>query len=70
GAAIESTNYGQTPLNLAATNGHETVAKLLLEKGAAIESKNNDGQTPLSLAAANGHEAIVKLLKLSPTTSP
>jgi ankyrin repeat protein len=38
------------------------VVKLLLEKGAELESKNNDGQTPLSWAAGNGHEAVVKLL--------
>jgi len=38
------------------------VAKLLLEKGADVDSKASDGQTPLSLAAANGHEDVVKLL--------
>ena len=37
--------------------------KLLLEKGADVESKDTDyGQTPLSWAAENGHEAVVKLL--------
>ena len=37
--------------------------KLLLEKGAELESKDNRyGRTPLSWAAANGHEAVVKLL--------
>jgi ankyrin repeat protein len=39
------------------------VVKLLVEKGAELETKdNNDGQTSLSLAAENGHEAVVKLL--------
>ena len=36
--------------------------KLLLEKGAELESKDKDGRTPLSRAAENGHEAVVKLL--------
>jgi ankyrin repeat protein len=39
------------------------VVKLLLEKGAELESKDKDfGQTPLSWAAECGHEAVVKLL--------
>jgi hypothetical protein len=38
------------------------VVKLLLEKGAELESKDNDGRTPLSWAAKNGHKAVVKLL--------
>jgi ankyrin repeat protein len=39
--------------------------KLLLEKGAELEAKDEDshyGRTPLSWAAMNGHEAVVKLL--------
>jgi ankyrin repeat protein len=37
--------------------------KLLLEKGAKLESKDKKyGQTPLSWAAARGHEVVVKLL--------
>ena len=37
--------------------------KLLLEKGADVESKDRHyGRTPLSWAAENGHEAVVKLL--------
>ena len=54
--------YGQTPLGLAAGQGHEAVVKLLLEKGAELESKDSEGWTPLSWAAEKGHEAVVKLL--------
>ena len=37
--------------------------KLLLEKGADLESKDREySRTPLSWAAENGHEAVVKLL--------
>jgi ankyrin repeat protein len=39
------------------------VVKLLLEKDAELESKDDrEGQTPLSQATENGHEAVVKLL--------
>ena len=41
--------------------GHEAVVKLLLEKGAELETKDSDGQTPLWRAAGIGHE--VKLLR-------
>jgi hypothetical protein len=54
---------GQTPLSWAAEKGHEAIVKLLLERGAELETKdNNCGQTPLSWAAEKGHEAVVKLL--------
>jgi ankyrin repeat protein len=36
--------------------------KLLLEKGADIESKDWDSRTSLSWAARNGYQAAVKLL--------
>lgn len=43
--------------------GHVAVVKLLLEKGAELEYKNNIyNWTPLSWAAENGHETMVKLL--------
>jgi ankyrin repeat protein len=38
------------------------VVKLLLKKGAELESKDNYGRTPLWRAAESGHEAVVKLL--------
>jgi ankyrin repeat protein len=55
--------YGRTPLLWAAEKGHAAVVKLLLEKGAELETKDKDyGQTPLSWAVKSGHEAVVKLL--------
>jgi ankyrin repeat protein len=36
--------------------------RLLLEKGAERDSKDNNGRTPLSRAAMMGHEAVVRLL--------
>jgi len=38
------------------------VVKLLLEKGAELETKSNNGQTPLLWAAKKGHAMMVKLL--------
>jgi ankyrin repeat protein len=49
--------------SLATGSGRKAVVKLLLEKGAELEPKDDEyGVTPLWLAAANGHEAVVKLL--------
>jgi ankyrin repeat protein len=36
--------------------------KLLLEKGAELETKDSSKRTPLSYATENRHEAVVKLL--------
>jgi ankyrin repeat protein len=38
------------------------VVKLLLEKGAELEARDDRGRTPLLWAAENGHEAVMKLL--------
>ena len=54
--------FDQTPLAWAVGNGHKAAVKLLLEKGADVESKNDIGETPLLLATWSGDEAIVKLL--------
>ncbi|EWY79535.1 hypothetical protein FOYG_17336 [Fusarium oxysporum NRRL 32931] len=52
-----------TDLTLASYYGHRVLVKLLLEKGADVESKDDKyGRTPLSWAARNGHVAVVKLL--------
>ena len=40
----------------------ETVAELLLERGAAIEAQDNRGYTALMIAADAGHGGIVDLL--------
>ena len=48
------------------------MVKLLLEKGADVESKDTSyGRTPLSRVAGNGNEAVAKLLtEKGPTGSP
>jgi ankyrin repeat protein len=61
-SVLEGDIKGRTLLSYAAENGDEALVKLLLEKGAALASKDEDGWMPLSRAARNGHEAVVKLL--------
>ncbi|BBH08422.1 AAA-type ATPase family protein / ankyrin repeat family protein, partial [Prunus dulcis] len=48
---LEARNmYGETPLHMAAKNGCNDAARLLLVHGAFIEAKANNGMTPLHLA--------------------
>ncbi|KAI9892747.1 MAG: hypothetical protein M1814_001167 [Vezdaea aestivalis] len=51
-----------TELTAASVFGHELIVRLLLEKGADIEAKDNSGKTALYWAARNGHETVVRLL--------
>lgn len=68
GANAESADRlcGQTSLSKAAANGHETVVKLLLDRGANIEAvvlvDGSSSKTPLLWTAKNEHKAVVKLL--------
>ncbi|KFY30276.1 hypothetical protein V494_08201 [Pseudogymnoascus sp. VKM F-4513 (FW-928)] len=55
-------SHGWTPVLWATINGHEALAKLLLEKGADSEPKVNSGRTLLSWAVGAGHEVVTKLL--------
>ncbi|CAK9172789.1 unnamed protein product [Ilex paraguariensis] len=48
---LEAKNmYGETPLHMAAKNGCNEAAEMLLAHGAFIEAKANNGMTPLHLA--------------------
>ncbi|MFC1743309.1 ankyrin repeat domain-containing protein [Candidatus Riflebacteria bacterium] len=42
-------NDGNTVLHLAIKNSFATITKILINKGAKIEIKNNDGQTPMEM---------------------
>ena len=55
--------YGQTPIFLAVTEGHEGVVQLLLgRKDVKADAADGYGCTPLSCASGRGHEGVVKLL--------
>ncbi|KAJ5663216.1 hypothetical protein N7507_003947 [Penicillium longicatenatum] len=55
--------YGQTPLSVAAQKGNDAVVRVLLQRGANVDSKDSlEYRTPLFHAIAGGHHGIVELL--------
>lgn len=59
-AAVNKT--GWAPLHYAATNGHISIMKVLLDKHAFIDAQSPNGTTPLMMAAGYGSAEAVKLL--------
>jgi ankyrin repeat protein len=53
---------GQTPLYLAAANGHCPTVELLIDKGAKINALGGMYNNAVQVASEGGHEAVVKLL--------
>ena len=58
----KGTREEPNPLTAAALGGQCEVVKLLLERGANIETKDSQGETPLIKAAATGQADVIKLL--------
>ena len=58
---IENTG-GETPLHWTALNGHSEGAKLLIERGCAVDAQSSNGRTALHLAVINQHAACVEAL--------
>ena len=54
---------GGTALMLAAANGHTETVKLLLDRGANINVRDNEGKTALVWAREKGHTEIVQLIE-------
>lgn len=52
---------GETPLYIAATEGHCTILRMLLEqKGIDVNMAEGSGYTPLHIAVQNGHTDVVQ----------
>jgi ankyrin repeat protein len=51
-----------TPLHLASFQGHEEVARLLIEHSADMTAQNKYGLTPLHLASQEGQVDVTCLL--------
>ncbi|KAK4541723.1 hypothetical protein LTR36_007432 [Oleoguttula mirabilis] len=66
---LEARNKGgQTPLSVAAEEGHCHIVDLLLRSGAKPNSTANGGLTPLHFAAGEGHLDVVRSLVAAKTT--
>ena len=55
---------GNTPMHMAAQNGHYLIVKYLLERGADCQITNLDEQTPKDLLLASAGQQAVKIKKL------
>ena len=51
-----------TPLHLAAINGHEHLAMLLIRNGASLTHKNSAGHNALVIAIMNGKKDVVEAI--------
>lgn len=58
----QAPGWGETALGQAVSRDHVEIARLLVEKGAKLESRNKQGFTPLIQAAAAGKLEMVTLL--------
>eukprot|EP00957_Ditylum_brightwellii_P062328 4729196-Ditylum_brightwellii.AAC.1 len=55
-------DISDTPLYIAAREGHKEVAEVLLSQGVYVNNATNYGWTPLHIAAKEGHKDVVKVL--------
>ena len=54
--------YGMTPLHWASRAGSLACVKLLLERGAEVDARNDAHRTPLQLGAERGKAGAIQLL--------
>ncbi|MBL3529061.1 MAG: ankyrin repeat domain-containing protein [gamma proteobacterium endosymbiont of Lamellibrachia anaximandri] len=53
---------GNAPLHIASKNGHNTIVKILIDKGADVNRTNKNGDTPLNWALIKGHDDIAEFI--------
>lgn len=63
GAAVNSASSSGSPLIFACVFGRTDFAKVLLEKGAQVQVKDEFGRTPLGVARKSKNEALVAVLE-------
>ncbi|GFY93978.1 hypothetical protein Acr_09g0004240 [Actinidia rufa] len=69
-ARVSLTCFNETPLHIAAMQGHVDFAKALLShKPDLVTELDSHGRSPLHLASANGYVEIVKLLLAEDTSA-
>ncbi len=63
GASVnDNSRNGHRPLQIALSNGHEEIARLLIERGADVNHRDRSGQTPLQTAINHGQFELAKFL--------
>ena len=55
-------DISDTPLYIAAREGHKEVVEVLLSQGVDVNNATNHGWMPLHIAAREGHKEVVKVL--------
>jgi ankyrin repeat protein len=55
-------SHGDTPLSMAAVQGHCEAVNMLLDKGADVNAQGGDYGNALQAASSRGHEVVVKIL--------
>ena len=58
----QAMNNGETPVCVAALEGHTEIRVILIKHGGNVNQADNVARTPLSMAAQNGHTAALNIL--------